>query len=153
MKLPTIDFPIDKIKLNPIYKNNSRLADVKKTASQGEVPRKVLEGYGTMYFPHPPEDRPYIYSSMVLSLDGKIAFENEEKSSNISKGNFRDPEGGLADLWLLNVLRTYADGIVFGSKTLHVEENITGHIYDEELANERVISLKKEQPIPWNIII
>lgn len=153
MNLPNIEFPIDKVKLNPIFKNNYRLADIKKMTSKVKVPRKVLEGYGAIYFPEAPVDRPYIYSSMILSLDGKIAFEKEEKSSNISKGNFLDLDGGLADLWLLNVLRTYTDGIVFGTKTLCVEENITGHIYDEELAKERVTTLGKKQPIPWNIVI
>ncbi|MTI46648.1 MAG: hypothetical protein FH761_02310 [Firmicutes bacterium] len=153
MTLSTIEFPVDKIRLTPVYKNNDRLCTIKKSSFETNIPRKIIDGYGPIYFPKSHKDRPYIYSSMVLTLDGKSAFEDENKSSAISKGNYLDPDGGLADLWILNILRTYADGIIFGAKTLQVEENITGHIYDQELAEDRISILGKKEKIPWNIIV
>ncbi|MGO1650908.1 dihydrofolate reductase family protein [Senegalia sp. (in: firmicutes)] len=120
--------------------------------SNENTPDYIKEIYGD--FNIPKDNRfPYLYGSLIMTLDGKIGFEDQNKSNEISKGNFLDPDGGLADLWVLNLLRTYSDGIIFGSKTLEVETNITGHIYDEILEKIRIEELDKKSIMPWNIII
>ncbi|WP_425447184.1 RibD family protein [Dethiothermospora halolimnae] len=149
MKLPHIEFPKEKIKLNRIYTNNKILD---KWASNIKIPKKISEVYGSIYFPNSLGHRPYVYSSIVLTMDGKLGFNNGLKSTLISKGNKGDPYGGLADLWMVNLLRTYSDGVVLGTRTLNVEENISGHVYDLDLVKARGDILNKK-PIPWNIII
>lgn len=153
MTLPTIDFPKNRIKLHKIYENENMIRDIAKNSTKEPTPQKILDVYGPFYLPQGFEDRPYIYSSLVLTLDGKLAFEKDTKSGLVSKGNFLDPQGGLADLWMVNMLRTYCDGVVFGTRTLEVESNITGHIYDQELAEARTKTLGKTMEIPWNIVI
>lgn len=150
--LPTIDFPTSAIKLHAIYYNELVLQAIRDQACEKVVPSKVQDVYGPFFLPPAPKERPYIYGSFVLSLDGKLSFEDQKNSTAISKGNRLNPDGGLADLWLLNMLRTYADGILIGTQTLKVEKNITGHIYDASLRQDRNKVLKKAAPIPWNII-
>ena len=70
----------------------------------------------------------------------------------IAKNNYLDPDGALADFWMLNALRTYSDGIIIGAKTLQTEVNATSHIFDKDLAKERVEVLGKT-PHPWNIVV
>ena len=153
MILPMINFPKEKIKLKLIYENIEELESIKEASKEKDIPSKIKEVYGPLYFPKAPNHRPYIFGSLVLTLDGKLGFEKGEKSTLISKGNVFDPEGGLADLWIVNMLRTYCDGIVFGGKTLNVEDNITGHIYDGELQKDRINTLNKPNKIPWNIVL
>lgn len=145
MKLYRIEFPTEKIKLNNIF--SDRINDLKH-----ETPNYIKDIYGDFSLPIK-EKLPYLYGSLIMTLDGKIGLEDQTKSNEISKGNFLNPDGGLADLWVLNLLRTYSDGIIFGSKTLDVERNITGHIYDKKLEEIRVDELKHNMKIPWNIII
>ena len=40
---------------------------------------KIREIYGELRFPAVPADRPYTYTSLVTSLDGKIAFSDAPK--------------------------------------------------------------------------
>jgi len=145
MKLKRIKFPKESIKLNRIFSTNNYL-------SNKNTHEYIKEIYGDFNIPSI-DNLPYLYGSLIMTLDGKIGFEDQTKSNEISKGNFLDPNGGLADLWVLNLLRTYSDGIIFGSKTLEVETNITGHIYDEKLEDIRMKRLNKDKKVPWNIII
>ena len=63
-------------------------------------------------------DRPYTFSSIVLSSDGKMAYQDNPSGPLVAKNNFLDPDGSLGDFWVLNVLRSYADGIIVGANTL-----------------------------------
>ena len=66
----------------------------------------------------------------------------------MAKNNFLDPDGSLGDFWVLNVLRSYADGIIVGANTLAKEPGITCHVYDEDLTRQRREHLgKKHQPV------
>lgn len=145
MKLNRIKFNKEKIILNKIFHSDSYLIN-------NNTPDYIKEIYGVFDIPTT-KKLPYLYGSLIMTLDGKIGFEDQTKSNEISKGNYLDPDGGLADLWVLNLLRTYSDGIIFGSNTLEVETNITGHIYDEILEKIRTEELNKNNIMPWNIII
>ena len=81
-----------------------------------------------------------------------MAFTSHPAGPVIAKNNFIDPDGALADFWMLNALRTYSDGIIIGAKTLQTEVHATSHVFDKELAKERVEVLGKT-PHPWNIIV
>ncbi|MBS4539783.1 dihydrofolate reductase family protein [Clostridium sp. D2Q-11] len=144
MKLHRIEFSKEKVKLRNIF--------LSKIETNMNTPKYIKEIYGDFHLPI--KDKfPYLYGSLIMTLDGKIGLEDQTKSNEISKGNFLDPDGGLADLWVLNLLRTYSDAIIFGSRTLNVEKNITGHIYDKNLEEIRINDLQKSMTVPWNIII
>jgi riboflavin biosynthesis pyrimidine reductase len=79
----------------------------------------ALAGYGNLGFPAPPSDRPWIYSNFVQSLDGIVSLLGERASGG-------DIAQSAADRWLMDLLRTYADGILMGMNTLRVEKRARG---------------------------
>jgi riboflavin biosynthesis pyrimidine reductase len=147
-----MDFPVEKVRISSCFKQDELLQRIKDESPEVKIPPKILSVYGDLYFPPAPEDRPYTFCSVVLSSDGKMAFTDHPAGPIIAKNNYLDPGGALADFWMLNALRTYSDGIVIGAKTLQTEANATSHIFDKELAKERVEVLGKT-PHPWNIIV
>lgn len=70
--------------------------------------------YGKLGFPAPPQNRPWIYSNFVQSLDGIASFKGKHPlGSDISQSE--------EDRWLMDLLRAHADAIILGINTL-VEE-------------------------------
>lgn len=147
-----MDFPTDKVRISPCFKREDLLEKLKAESPEEVTPPKILDVYGELCFPPAPAHRPYTFCSVVLSSDGKMAFTDHPAGPIIAKNNYLDPDGALADFWMLNALRTYSDGIIIGAKTLQTEVNATSHIFDKELARERVEVLGKT-PHPWNIIV
>jgi riboflavin biosynthesis pyrimidine reductase len=145
-----IDFPIPKIKLNICYKRDDILDAIKKESLDRTLP-KVMEVYGELLFPKALDNRPYIFCSVVLSADGKMAYTDNQAGPVISRNNYLDPDGALADYWVLNVLRSYADGVIIGARTLQKEPDASSHVYDKELVEQRVGVLGKSK-FPWSII-
>ena len=140
-------FPAGRIKLKRIYESR----DV--AAFNGAVITwpKVEEVYGTLRFPKLPEDRTYTYGSLVASVDGKIAFPESPDGTQIAKRNIHDPDGGLCDLWVLNMLRSVSDAVLMGSKTIAQEPGLTSRVLDRELLDERKNSGKPL--IPLHVIV
>jgi riboflavin biosynthesis pyrimidine reductase len=67
--------------------------------------------YGQLGFPKPPEDRPWIYTNFVQSLDGITTLLGAHASGGeISQSS--------ADRWLMDLLRAHADGLLMGMNTL-----------------------------------
>lgn len=95
-------------------------------------------------------DLPYIYSSLVTSIDGRIAFKDKPEGPFIASMNRLDTTGATVDWWILNLLRSSADAIMFGAHTLVAEPDATGHVYDQELEDARVT--RGQNRVPWNII-
>ena len=151
-KLFMMDFPTDKVRIVPCYKQEDLLKKIKAESPERVTPPKIADVYGELYFPPAPCHRPYTFCSVVLSADGKMAFTDHPAGPIIAKNNYLDPDGALADFWMLNALRTYSDGIIIGAKTLQTEVNATSHIFDKDLAKERVEVLGKT-PHPWNIVV
>jgi riboflavin biosynthesis pyrimidine reductase len=151
--LPMYDYPLEAIKLTPCYANEKLMAQWRSTAPEKVVPKKVLEAYGEVYFPPAPEMRPYTFQSMVLSLDGRIGFSDQALGPLIAKGNKLDPDGGMMDFWVLNMLRMYADATILGARTLQVEEEGYAWICDADLVEARRDVLKKNNAMPINIIV
>ena len=73
---PKLSFPIDKLQLVPLYEDTNELEKIKASSSTKRTLSKVSAAYHELYFPSPSEERPYIFASMVLSLDGKMAFQD-----------------------------------------------------------------------------
>jgi len=78
-----------------------------------------LAGYGSLGFPAPPPDRPWIYTNFVQSLDGVVSLLGK----NASGGEIAQSR---ADRWLMDLLRAYADGLLMGMHTLREEQRARG---------------------------
>ncbi len=138
-----------------IYENKASLNETKKQSGNVVTSKKIDENYGKLFFPDifDKETRPYFTGSMILSLDGRMGFEDDPSSRTLAKSNKEDPTQGLADLWMVNVLRTFADAIILGSATLHAEPEFTGHVYDPDLQQYRMKIPNRYRPVPWNVLI
>jgi riboflavin biosynthesis pyrimidine reductase len=147
-----MDFPVEQVKIKNCYTDDAVLNMIKAESLETVTPPKIKEIYGEIMFPMAPEDRPYTFCSVVLSSDGKMAFQDNPAGPLIAKNNYFDPNGALADFWVLNALRTYADGIIIGGKTLQSEIHATSHIFDPVLFEQRKTYLNKKEH-PWNIIV
>lgn len=140
--------PKENLKVNMVFRDEPVLAALKADSPELAALPDVCEYYTDLYFPSAPADRPYAYSSIVLSSDGKMAYQDNPSGPLVAKNNFLDPDGSLGDFWVLNVLRAYADGIIIGANTLAKEPGITCHVFDEDLARQRREILKKpDQPV------
>ena len=142
-----LSFPSDKIKLNRIYKSNNPevLTGISHTNA------KIQQVYGEFLFPELPKNRTYTLGSFVQSIDGKIAFPESPDGTLVAKGNRKDPNGALADYWILNLLRTVSDAVLIGSRTIARESELTGHIFDPDLIDYRIKCGKPE--VPLHIIV
>lgn len=151
--IPKLSFPIEKLHLMPLYTDEDELKKIKEASdAQGSL-SKVSAAYHDLYFPAPSDDRPYIFASMVLSLDGKMAFQDNPQGPVVASANLIDREGGLTDFWILNVLRAHADAIVVGAKTLKSEPDVVFSCFDPDLVQERKKILGKENEIPMTVLV
>ncbi len=144
--LTKMQYPFEKMKLQCLYKNES--VDL---CEEGVNNASLLSVYGeALMFPSLPVDKPYLYSSLVTSIDGRIAFNDAPEGPFIASKNYLAKEGSIVDWYTLNVLRASADGIIFGANTLKAEPKGTGHVYEQSLEETRIQNNKHD--VPWNII-
>jgi 2,5-diamino-6-(ribosylamino)-4(3H)-pyrimidinone 5'-phosphate reductase len=95
--------------------------------------------YGKLGFPAPPENRPWIYSNFVQSLDGITSLLGRHGSgSDISQSE--------EDRWLMDLLRTQADAVVMGLNTLLHEPlymgNPRGPVF--KIASPEMLNLRQK---------
>lgn len=142
-----MEFNASKIKLNKIYETREMNRVFTDRVSSCD---KTKEIYGEFRFPEYFKDRPYTYGSFVMSIDGKIAYNESPDGTLIARSNGYDPDGGLADYWILNLLRAGADASLVGARTISKEPGLTSKVYDEDLQKQRI----KEglSPIPVHVI-
>jgi 2,5-diamino-6-(ribosylamino)-4(3H)-pyrimidinone 5'-phosphate reductase len=67
----------------------------------------IKPDYTALEFPDPPADRPYVLVNMVMSLDGRVVVEGNERGL-----------GSPADQRLMRELRVHADVVMNGAGTL-----------------------------------
>lgn len=147
MALPQVVFDSKEIQLKRLFDNTEKMG----YKNPGLPCKKVEDVYGTLNFGEIPENRPITYASYVMSIDGKIAFEDNEVGPLIAKNNYLDSAGAFADFWVLNMLRGNCDGIIIGSGTLIKEPSYSGSAYDPDIIEARV---KAGKPIaPWTVIV
>jgi riboflavin biosynthesis pyrimidine reductase len=97
-------------------------------AEPSAVDDPVYAPYGSLGFPKPPPDRPWIYSNFVQSLDGIASFRGRHATG-------ADISQCAEDRWLMDLLRAHADAIVLGVNTLMEETAIStrrGPVYQIE---------------------
>ncbi len=148
-----LDFPADTIRQTPLLKDEEKLSKIKAISPDKETLPKVKDVYGEVYFPPAPEDRPYTFASIVVSVDGKIAFMDDQQGPLVSSKNALDPDGGFSDFWVLNMLRSYADAVVVGAKTMAMEKDMTAACFDKELAEARVPLMGKASLCPAHVVV
>ncbi|WP_025640417.1 dihydrofolate reductase family protein [Schnuerera ultunensis] len=147
MALPIVHFDTEEIRLSMLFDNTEKMGYTTDSLKC----KKIEDVYGKLMFGDIPEDRPITYASYVMSIDGKIAFEDSFVGPLIAKTNHLDPGGAKADFWVLNMLRGVADGIIIGSGTLIKEPDYTGSVFDEDISNSRI---EAGLPIaPWTVIV
>ncbi len=140
-----IEYKKSELNLDCLYMND----EAKKGFPLFES-KKVKEVYGELCFNNTNVVRPYIFTSLVHSIDGRIAFSDAPEGPFVASKNKCDQVGGNIDFWILNVLRSQSDGCIMGANTLVAEENYTVHVFDADVEKERVES--GLPAVPWNII-
>lgn len=111
---------------------------------------KIQEIYGDLKFLELHEDRPCTYTSLVTSIDGRIAFTDAPQGPLIAKKNKYDPTGADTDWFILNMLRAVSDGVMLGAGTMNAEADYTCHVFDQDMEDMRIANGKN--PVPWNIV-
>ena len=88
-------------------------------AESSPVQDEAYRAYGNFGFPPAPPDRPWIYTNFVQSLDGVTTLLGKDASGGeISQSR--------EDRWVMDLLRTHADGLLMGMNTLLVEQRLRG---------------------------
>lgn len=77
--------------------------------------------YVSLEFPDPPSDRPFLYTNMVMSADGKVVIEDTEQGL-----------GSPVDQHLMRELRLNADVVLNGAGTLR-KSGSSSRLNDPEL--------------------
>lgn len=143
-RLVFFETPKANLKITKIYENTELLESIAAEASDKTSMSHVSEYYTTpVCFPAAPAKRPYVTSSIALSADGKMAFNDNKAGPLVAKNNYLDPDGALGDFWVLNLLRAYADGVVFAGNTMKNEPGVSSHVYDVDLNRQRNEELGK----------
>jgi riboflavin biosynthesis pyrimidine reductase len=153
MEMTTMSFPAEAMKLTLVNKAEEVLAELKESSKEKATPEKIKQVYSELFFPASPDDRPYTFGSIVLSMDGKMAYEDDPQGPLVAAKNLLDLDGGLCDFWILNVLRAYADGVIVGAGTLAAEPLMISNCFDQDLVDARFEVLDKKTVAPMSIVV
>ncbi len=129
--------PKEDLKIQMLFRDEAAFKAIQESCTRPATLPDADQYYTAVQFPAPPEDRPYTYSSIVLSSDGKMAYQDNPAGPLVAKNNFMDPAGSLGDFWVLNLLRALSDGVLVGAGTLANEPGVSCHVYDQDLARQR----------------
>ena len=99
------------------------------------MPSDAKPDYANLDLPDPPPHRPYVFTNMVISADGKVVVEGTEQGL-----------GSPTDQRLLRELRASADAVLNGAETLRVSGSSPRVRHDDLLA------LRKARGLPPNPI-
>lgn len=105
--------------------------------------------YGNLGFPLAPNERPWIYSNFVQSLDGIVSFQGLDATGG-------DISQLAEDRWLMDLLRAHSDGVLLGIKTLMEETQLLGNrgpIYAIEDTELRTLRGKLDRGGEKNIFV
>jgi riboflavin biosynthesis pyrimidine reductase len=120
---------------------------------QSLLPPELARLYdGGLSFPAPPTDRPYVIGNFVETIDGVVTFGIPGQSGG-------GPISGdsAADRFVMGLLRSVADAVLFGSGTLHGDSGhvrIPEFIYPE--AKDLFDGLRKKSGkprLPLNVVL
>lgn len=148
MGLTMVPFDAEKIKIRPLYQNE-QLKEWKDIPVKSEKIRSV---YGNdLVFPEVPEDRPYIFSSFVTSIDGKLAYADKPSAFYVAGKNMMAGHGKDTDFWILNALRGVCDAAIIGGNSMKTDADYCMHCMDADIQKDRVAAGLSE--VPLNIVM
>lgn len=148
MGLAMIPFEAENIKIHSIFRSDV-LDDFQQVPVSSEKIRKV---YGDdLRFPEAAEDRPYIFSSFVTSIDGKLAYADKPSAFYVAGKNMMAGGGKDTDFWILNALRGVCDAAIIGGNSLKTDADYSMHCMDADIQADRVAA--GLPAIPLNIIM
>lgn len=151
MDFPKMDFPESRITSTNCFRDTQLIQEIHQMGSASAYLPKVEKTYGKIIFP-PGEQYPYTYGSIALSMDGKMAYPDNTDGDMLVHSNTLDPDGALADFFVLNFLRAYSDAVMVGTNSMKAEANEWITIYDEELCQERLSHMPEKDPQPFTIV-
>lgn len=151
MVFPKMEFPRNQVTSTPCFKDDELIASVHQKGKPTEFLPKVAETYGKIIFPHGCR-YPYLFASIALSMDGKMAYPDNQDGDMLVHSNTYNRDGALADFYILNFLRAYSDAVVIGTRSMKAEANEWIVIYDEELIRERAEHLSDKENQPFTIV-
>lgn len=148
MSLPMIPFDGEKIKIHQIFRSEE-LNNFNEMPVKSEKIRNV---YGNdLTFPIAREDRPYIFSSFVTSIDGKLAYADKPSAFYVAGKNMMSGHGKDTDFWILNALRGICDAAIIGGNSMKTDDDYSMYCMDAEIEADRVKACLPR--IPLNIIM
>ena len=139
-------FDVDRLRLTRVYES----PELSRCQAETMSCDKIRQIYGDLKFLELHQDRPCTYTSLVTSIDGRIAFTDVPQGPLIAKKNKYDPAGADADWFILNMLRAVSDGVMLGAGTMNAESDYTCHVFDQDMEDMRVENGRP--PVPWNIV-
>ena len=139
-------FDVERLKVERIYASK----ELENCSVDTLSCEKIRSIYGDLKFTELHEDRPCTYTSLVTSIDGRIAFTDAPQGPLIAKLNKFDTAGADTDWFILNMLRAVSDGVMLGAGTMNAEHDYTCHVFDQDMEDMRIEAGKN--PVPWNII-
>lgn len=148
MTLATKPFNTEEIKIKKLYES----PELKKYDNIPVPSQKIRAVYeDDLKFPSYPEDRPYIFSSFVSSIDGKLAYADKPSAFYVAAKNMLAGGGKDTDFWILNALRGVCDGAVIGGNSLGTDDDYSMHVMDADIqADREKAGLTK---VPLNIVM
>ena len=118
-----------------------------------QLPQKLAELYdGDLSFPEGRDDRPYVISNFVQTIDGVVSYGIPGRS-----GGDEISGSSTDDRFVMGLLRSVADAVLVGSGTLHGDP---GHVRIPEFvypgAKDLFVDLRKKfnkPPRPLNVVL
>lgn len=146
MPFPEMMFCKEKVAMKTCFVDEELEKAIHARGGSSDFLPKVEETYGKIIFPKG-KKYPYIFSSIALSMDGKMAYPDNRDGDMLVHSNRVHPEGAEADFFVLNLLRAYSDAVLVGTTSMKAEANEWVTCFDPELVEQRVKLLgKREQP-------
>jgi riboflavin biosynthesis pyrimidine reductase len=150
MPFPYIDFKEEAVTLTNCFIDESLLESIHGKGNPGAYLPKVEKTYGKLIFPEGGK-YPYIFSSIALSMDGKMAYPDNQDGDMLVHSNKNDSQGAETDFYVLNLLRAHSDAVLIGTTSMKAEANVWVTIHDYDLVVEREKYLNK-RPQPFVIV-
>lgn len=148
MELNYVPFDRDQIKIDLLYKSKELNHFSQKPLSS----QKVRYVYGDdLMFPEAPTNRPYLFSSFVMSIDGRMAYHDEPSAFYVAAKNEMAGGGKDTDFWVLNALRAVCDGALIGGNSMATDADYAMYCMDEDVAKDREAAGLSKYPL--NIIM
>lgn len=151
MSFPKLEFPRNKVTSKTCFKDEDLLGSVHSQGNPDEFLPKVAETYGKIIFPYG-KQFPYVFGSIALSMDGKMAYPDNLDGDMLVHSNTLNPDGALADFFILNFLRAYSDAVLIGTRSMKAEANEWITIYDDELILDRKAHFPEKEEQPFTIV-